>query len=414
MAEGEVQRWDVGELLRPVETPEGYLFAEGRAARTGVLTYRLADGGTRRELVLPEELFRPDSLGTLGRKPVTLDHPVDADGRQVLLDATTVADFSVGDVGEELVEEQGGFVKVKVAIRRADAVLAVKRGDTRGLSCGYTCRVEASPGVWQGQAYDAIQRDRRYNHLALCPMGRAGYEARLRADSADGAEVRSDETTGGGHPSDTKEETMDPKTAIIEVGGVTYQLDSVLAQAIASERQAAEQIKTDAATHKAQLDALQKQFDEQKGQWDACKADLEGKMAALREKMKGKEEEAAASEKKADADFLPRFNERLRLLALAEGLKVEKADAMDDAALRRAIIQANDPELKLDGASSDYQRAYIDHMARSRSTAAGSQAAAAAAAAGLTGGSRPAAPAKPYAEQRRDAQAECLKNLSGE
>jgi len=42
------------------------------------------------------------------------------------------------------------------------------------LSCGYRCRYEYSPGVYDGMQYDYIQRDIRGNHLALVDNGRMG------------------------------------------------------------------------------------------------------------------------------------------------------------------------------------------------------------------------------------------------
>lgn len=42
------------------------------------------------------------------------------------------------------------------------------------LSCGYRCRYEYAPGVYNGIDYDYVQRDIRGNHLALVENGRMG------------------------------------------------------------------------------------------------------------------------------------------------------------------------------------------------------------------------------------------------
>lgn len=42
------------------------------------------------------------------------------------------------------------------------------------LSPGYRCMYEYVPGVWNGQHYDAVQRNIRGNHLALVTKGRTG------------------------------------------------------------------------------------------------------------------------------------------------------------------------------------------------------------------------------------------------
>lgn len=44
------------------------------------------------------------------------------------------------------------------------------------LSPGYRCMYEHTPGVWNGQHYDAVQRNIRGNHLALVAEGRTGHD----------------------------------------------------------------------------------------------------------------------------------------------------------------------------------------------------------------------------------------------
>ena len=177
---GHVQRYDFsGEMLPPVMREDGTLLMSGRVAKPGILVYRLNDGTTIRELVLPEELHRADSLGTLGRAAVTLEHPDE------MVTPDTVGDVGVGDVdGEVVVEEEGGFVTVKLAVRRRDAIDAVMAGKQE-LSLGYLVSVEKTSGTHEvfGR-FDAIQRDRRYNHLAIVDRARAGPSVRLRTDGA--------------------------------------------------------------------------------------------------------------------------------------------------------------------------------------------------------------------------------------
>jgi hypothetical protein len=411
-----VQRYDVAPLQRAVRTPEGYLLAEGYAGRAGVLVYRNADGTVRSELIPPEELFHPDSLATLGRKPVTLQHPT-KDGKPVMVDATNVQTFGVGDVDGELVEERmGGFVKVRVAIRRADAVASVESGQARGLSQGYTCDLDETPGTWRGQPYSAVQRHRVYNHLALCGLGRAGAEARLRIDGAD-IEIDGPQWPG----TETGGRTMD-RTASIEIGGVRYDgLDPALASAVSGTiteaKKEAEAARADAVTHKAQLDAVKKQMDECKAQYDAQMADLRKKHDGLAEVLKEKEKKQAELEANqrgdvADAAFKVRFDARLRLLGIAGKLGVEKADEQADLALRKAIVAKHDPAMKLDTASEAYLEAYVDALGPLFARADASQAGAAAAAASLGADGKPKVPVTAEAAHA-DALAEYKKNTFG-
>lgn len=179
-----VQRFDRGNLRKSYRTPEGYLFAEGLATRTGVLLYRNDDGSARRELRPPEEVMNPASLGTLGRRPVTLGHPMDEQGRPVKVDSKNVEEYGVGTVGETIFREQGGFVKVDLTLQREDAIKAVESG-TRELSCGYDCRLDWTEGEWFGEPFDCIQRDIAYNHLAVVDRGRAGSKVRMNVDHGD-------------------------------------------------------------------------------------------------------------------------------------------------------------------------------------------------------------------------------------
>ncbi len=403
-----VHRYDAGDLLSAQRTPEGYILAEGRMAKPGILVYRTADGRTRRELLPREELFRSDSLATLGRKPVTLEHPpLDDSGNAIWVGPDNVAVLGVGDVDGEIVEEEGGFVRVKMAVRRADAIDAVEKGK-RGLSPGYTCRIDETPGTWQGQPYDAVQRDRRYNHLAICDLGRGGPEVRLRLDSADAVQVHDGPTAGS-----KEKPTM--STASIEIGGVRFDVDAGLAQAFSTAIEAA---RNDAATLKAQLDALKKSYDAKCGEKDAMDAEMKtikDQMAEIEARMKEKEAKNGSGgagesepEKKGDADdFLARFAVRRDLLATAERVGVERCDSMPDAELRRAIVAADNPEIKTDSLSEDYLAGYIARLAGQHTRADSSTAAVGAATKPPQGAEAP----KDFEARRADAQRAAIEDL---
>lgn len=49
----------------------------------------------------------------------------------------------------------------------------------KDLSMGYRCRYELSEGEFEGQHYDAIQRDIIFNHIALVDEGRMGSDVRV-------------------------------------------------------------------------------------------------------------------------------------------------------------------------------------------------------------------------------------------
>jgi hypothetical protein len=165
-------------LSAPVEGPAGSLFVEGFAARPGIYKYMSEDGSVRRELVPRDALWRPDAITTLGRAPVTLEHP------QEMVTDENVSKYSVGDVGSEIVEGPGGFVRIRLAVRTRKAKDALLGGKIE-LSPGYVVEIDATPGVDpEFGEYDAVQVKREYNHLAIVDRARGGSAMRVTMDSA--------------------------------------------------------------------------------------------------------------------------------------------------------------------------------------------------------------------------------------
>jgi hypothetical protein len=112
---GSAIRVDNGtELLPAHRTREGFLFAEARATRPGVLVYRRGDGTTVRELIPPEELQDRAVLASLGGKPVTREHPIEG-----IVTVDTAARDAVGSLMDEVVyDEADGFVKVRMIVHQ--------------------------------------------------------------------------------------------------------------------------------------------------------------------------------------------------------------------------------------------------------------------------------------------------------
>jgi hypothetical protein len=188
-------------------TTEGFLTGRAIVTSIGVFTYRNADGGSSRELRLPEEVFDTESLATMKLKPVTNDHPTD----KVTPDNTQ--ELAVGALGSNptsTVQERtwdgytpwekltdGLHVAIDMTVNRADAIEDVLNGK-RALSMGYECEIEKAEegSTWLGMAYDSIQRKIRYNHCAIVDTARAGDAAIIHLDSADAVlEINSTNST---------------------------------------------------------------------------------------------------------------------------------------------------------------------------------------------------------------------------
>jgi len=229
------------------EFPDGSIRVQGRLTHPGVFTYRNPDGSARREYRPAEEVFSARALETFQGSTVTVNHPVTADGQR-LVTAQTWKNHAVGHLGE-MVREDAGHAVADVYVRDAATVARVKRGELKGLSCGYEVDYDPTPGTTPGgDRYDGVQRNIRGNHVALLPSGtepRGGDSCSLRLDSA-GDEL-TDETTEVKYPAMTEAlqaqisaltgELAKARTDAAEVDGIkkkVAELEAALASANAS------------------------------------------------------------------------------------------------------------------------------------------------------------------------------------
>jgi hypothetical protein len=88
--------------------------------------------------------------------------------------------YAVGAVGE-MVRQDGDRVRATLTVFDATTIEKMERGKVQ-ISCGYDVYLEETPGVVNGQKYDAIQRNIRGNHVAIVDTGRAGPEIHVRLD----------------------------------------------------------------------------------------------------------------------------------------------------------------------------------------------------------------------------------------
>lgn len=167
-----------------MQTPQGYLRCDAYLTRAGIFQYRDAQGNVTREFRPPSEVFAKDSLESIKLVPVTMTHPPEG-----AVDAQTAKKYQCGSVGE-FVKQDGEYVNATMMLTDAKLVAASLGGDMREISCGYTCEIEEVPGTYNGEDYDVVQRDIRYNHVAVVPRGRAGREVRLHIDAEGAVMVR--------------------------------------------------------------------------------------------------------------------------------------------------------------------------------------------------------------------------------
>ena len=320
---------------KPAEkTAEGFLIARAPVTSVGVFTYRNADGTPRYELRLPEEVFAEESLASLKMKPLTLLHP----DKEVT--PQNIDELAVGSVGSE-VDTDSYRVYMSLAVTKADAIAAVDNGSARALSCGYTCDIEWTSGTWMGVHYDCIQRNIRYNHVALVPAARAGDGNAIRMDGFGELEKLPE------NYKQTNEEEMNLKT--IHLDGADFQaepqviaaLDKAQSRVDAAEKEL-EQLRTDSKTDKEAINKLTSEKSTAEAERDTLKERLD----AMEKEMPGKIDAAVKS--------------RLDIVGKANAAGVEVRDDMSDVDIKKAVILKQFPSAQLDGKDESYISARFD------------------------------------------------------
>lgn len=308
-------RYDVISLDRATITPEGWIKDTPIVTRAGIFEYRRADGTIRKEFRPPEEVFDAASLESMAGIPVTTSHQ----GGLFHADHTDGIVGSVISSGrrQDDKDEKNYNVVAALVVHQPKGI-----GKKRELSLGYTLqRVDETPGEWNGQKYDAVQRGIRMNHIAFVERGRAGV-ARLRMDAADAVSGLNEEDF----------EVPDPKLVTVRVDGLEYQASPEVGRAL--EKAMAE---ATAAAKRA----------------DTAEAE--------RDTLKTKVTEAEANVVKARADGFSQAKNRLGLEEQAKALKVTIKDGETDRSIRESMVRAvRGDTIDFTGKSDDYLMAMFD------------------------------------------------------
>lgn len=294
---------------------DGSLVADVRAARVGIQTYLgtevdptgelgLRDKATVRVYRPEAEVFSRDSMASFAAAPFTIDHP------SVPVTADNWRALGVGEVNGDVVRD-GGFVRVPVIVRDSAAVEKV-RTTHKQLSMGYSCTLDATPGTTpEGQAYDAVQRNIRINHIAAVPAARGGPELKI-----------SDERTA--------HEPEKPSMSTITIDGLPVSLaDEAAVRAVIEKKDAAI---ADAAKARADAQtAHDKAIAAKDAEIDALKAKVVDQAAI--DAMADAKAEVVAKAKAVVGDKLPDTKGKtvaeVRRMAL-DAVKIDVADKSDD------------------------------------------------------------------------------------
>lgn len=119
-----------------------------------------------------DELSSPDTIDSFKLLPFTVEHAMLGSEEEGM---TAPEKKGVhGVIGEDVFFEDG-YLKGNIKIF-SEKVKKLLDGGKRELSIGYRCLYDMTPGAFNGQDYDGIQRSIRGNHLALVDEGRSGKD----------------------------------------------------------------------------------------------------------------------------------------------------------------------------------------------------------------------------------------------
>ena len=336
-------------MLKPFErTAEGFLRGRACVTSVGVFEYKDMNGGVRRELRSPEEVFSPDSLNSLKLKPMTNNHP------NAMVTPQNIKDVQVGNLGDNPSQESSPYgigsyssprgtdpisdnihVAIDMIIMEKQAIEDILNGKQQ-LSCGYECELDtAAPGArWCGMPYDFIQKNIRYNHVAIVDTARAGDDAaiRLKLDSADPDVLV--------QVSNIEEETMKS----VKLDGVEYQAEAKVIETLTKETERADGLVAEISTMKA----------------DSAK--VEAERDTLKDKVTAMEAEITQlkndSIDPAKVNALVQARIKINETAVKAGVVVKEDSA--DIDIKKAVIVKVFPTAVLDGKSADYIDARFD------------------------------------------------------
>lgn len=348
-------------------TKEGYLIDHPVVTRIGIFEYHNPDGSVRKEFRPPEEVFSDDSLASYVGKPVIITH----DAGYVTKD--NVTDEEIGTILEPGYRD-GDKVRAKIVIHDVDSM---KESGLKELSLGYNLDIDNTPGEYNGEHYDAVQRNIRINHLALVAEARAGDSARLNIDSKD----RSANSTnkGGRVMRHTRNdgEPMSPEDYMKGIRGLQEEKEDDDDVALTDFPENEDE--DDAPTPEEKIQMVRDRRDRRDG--DEAPQTLEEATEKLDEQDKdiqtlldsideiqAKNDIGTSNEDDDDDleededDELPmnkdsvdkRIRERVAILRMADRLNLDGVENLSNLEIKKRVIKAVSPKVRLDGKSKGY------------------------------------------------------------
>ncbi len=318
---------------KPYIDENGFMHFRSVVTNVGVFSYYDSEGNEIRELRPPEEVFSLDSLESLKMLPFTNEHPGG------LVTTESIKEVQVGNLGEDWRIDQY-HVSMPIVVQDKKTIQDIKNGKL-ALSCGYKAQREYKSGVWMGARYDYIQRNIRYNHVALVDQGRAGDNAVIKMDGVDylvsSIDIQDNKKKEDGNMPENNNVVL--KEMVLD--GVKYNAE-------------AEVVKSH-----TKLDALVK---EQNEKLDSMKKELEtvkGERDSFKDQAEKLQKEAESKIDASDVEKL--IKQKISVFDKAKEMKIEEVQISDSVEeIMKKVILSISPEAKLDDVSSEYLQARYD------------------------------------------------------
>lgn len=329
-----LKRFDRGEVKNDVFiTEEGYIRGEAIVTRTGVFIYHNPDGSIRRELRHPDEVWNEESISSMESIPITNNHP-----EEKLVSSKNFKDLVIGYTGQDI-KKDGDYIIASLVIADQDGVDWIKNQKRRELSLGYTVDLYKEDGIYKDEPYDYIQKNIRYNHLAIVDKGRAGEMAKIALDRSDTIEILKEEKVMA-----KKKIKIDQEEIMVEPATAEY----------------IERLLEDLKNLEEEKLRVEREIDEIKEKLERTEAERD----SLREKTLEVIEEKKEVISMDEASFNHRVSERVSLLRMASEMLSKESkvniDSMTNDEIKRKIISEKRKSISLDGKSAVYIDAMFD------------------------------------------------------
>jgi hypothetical protein len=164
------------------KTEDGFLRCKACVLMQSIMPYAkselegVPDGFTNSsiQMYVPiDEIAAESALRSLEGMPIVA-------GDHTWMTPELVSDYSMGNVSGVPWIENDRLI-CNLLVTNPDAIAAIENGTIGEISGAYRAETEFSPGTFNNEAFDAVQKNLLWNHIAVIPKGhgRGGAEVRI-------------------------------------------------------------------------------------------------------------------------------------------------------------------------------------------------------------------------------------------